>query len=122
MTTPLPDHLTPNNIVKHLSALARELDSTVEALRDADIDAVLKRHAADLAESRAFVMAEGSVDLRRHTARMEAAEEEEAAVVAEALVRNLRQRIRAIEARIDTGRTMSAALRAELNTLGGRGA
>jgi hypothetical protein len=109
--------LNAQSIVRQLSQLGRELDTTVEMLKAADLDAVEKRHAADIAESRAFVNAEGSVDLRKHTARLRADTYEQEALVAEALVRHLRQRVRALETRIDTGRSMGAALRAELSSL-----
>lgn len=111
--------LTPNAIVAQLSKLARDLDAVVRALRDADLDAVQKRHTADLAESQAFVQAEGSVDMRRHLARIASAKAEDEAVVAEAVVRFLKQRINAVGTRISVGQSMGAALRAELQTLGG---
>lgn len=112
-----PEQLTPSAVVLQLAALARELDSTVTALKAADLDATEKRHAADMAESLAFVRAEGSMDLRKHLARIEAGPQEKEALVAEAVVRYLRQRISAIATRIEVGRSAGAALRAELQTL-----
>jgi hypothetical protein len=106
--------LTPNTVVMQLAELARDLDATVRSLRDADLEAVRARHQADLAESRAFVSAEGSMDLRKHLARLACAKEEEDALVKEAVVRYLRNRINAISTRIDVGRSAGAALRAEL--------
>jgi hypothetical protein len=97
-----------------LAELSRDLDAAVRSLRDADMEAVQARHAADLAESRAFVAAEGSMDLRKHLARLACAKEEEDALVKEAVVRYLRNRINAISTRIDVGRSAGAALRAEL--------
>lgn len=111
--------LTPNEVVRHLSELGRKLDTTVEMLKEADVDAVQKRLAANLAESRAFVNAEGSMDMRKHLARIAAARQENEAVVAEALVRHLRKQIDAIHTRIDIGRSVGTALRAELQNLGG---
>ena len=87
------------------------------ALKAADLDATEKRHAADMAESLAFVRAEGSMDLRKHLARIEAGPLEKEALVAEAVVRYLRQRINAIATRIEVGRSAGAALRAELSAL-----
>lgn len=111
------EQLTPQAVVLQLAALARELDSTVTALKAADLDATEKRHAADMAESLAFVRAEGSMDLRKHLARIEAGPLEKEALVAEAVVRYLRQRINAIATRIEVGRSAGAALRAELSAL-----
>ena len=109
--------LTPNDVARQLADLGRELDAAVRALKDAERDAVEKRHAADIAESRAFVQAEGSVTLRKHKARLAADHEESEALVAEAAVRWLRARIRSIDTRIEIGRSYSAAVRAELKTL-----
>lgn len=109
--------LTPNGVVLQLTELARDLEAAVRALRDADMEATTARHEADLAESRAFLSAEGSMDMRKHQARLAAAKEEERALVAEAVLRFMRQRINAISVRIEVGRSLGAALRAELQTI-----
>jgi hypothetical protein len=111
--------LTANEVVVQLSHLGAELDGVVSALKEADVDAARKRLAADLAESNAFVNANGAMDLRRHLARIAAAPQEEQAIVAEAAVRYLRQRIASIGLRIEVGRSYGAAVRAEVRALGG---
>jgi len=111
------DPLTPNLVVKQLVKLAEDLDQAVSLLKDAERDAVTKRHAADMAESKAFVRAEGPMEIRKHLARIAADQAEDEALVAEATLRWLRARIRAIDTRIEIGRSMGAALRAELKTL-----
>ena len=111
------DVLTPNRVVLQLAELGRQLDMTVEMLKEADGDATEKRHAADVAESRAFVNAEGAMDMRKHLARLAVDRQEDDALVAEALVRHLRARLRATETRIEIGRSMNSALRAELAAL-----
>jgi hypothetical protein len=110
MTMPL----TPNAIVHQLVELGQELDTTVRMMKQVEVEAAEKRHAADMAESRAFVSAEGSMDLRKHTARLAADRIEGEALVAEALARHLRAQIRALGERIEIGRSLGAALRAEL--------
>ena len=110
MTTGL---LTPNEVVLQLAELGRELDASVRTLREAELDAVQKRHTADLVESRAFVDAEGSAELRKHLARLGAAKAEDEALIAESVVRYLRTKIRAIELRVEIGRSMGASLRSE---------
>jgi hypothetical protein len=109
---------TPLEVVQQLGELTRRLDVLVRELRDAEFDAARKRHAADMAESRAFLAAEGAMDIRRHAARVAAEREEGEALVAEALVRVLRADIRAVDTRIDVGRTFGATVRAELKTVG----
>ena len=89
----------------------------MKQLKTAEHDAAVKRHAADLAESKAFIAAGGSMDLRKHQARVETEQQEFDAKVAEAVVRSTRAQIRAVETRIDVGRSMNAGLRAELKTL-----
>ena len=112
-----PEQLTPSAVVLQLAALARELDSTVTALKAADLDATEKRHAADMAESLAFVRAEGSMDLRKHLARIEAGPQEKEALVAEAVVRFLKTRVQVMQTRISVGQSVASALRAELAAL-----
>lgn len=109
--------LSPNDVVRQLSSLGRELDAAVTMLKDAEVEAVQKRHHADMVESRAFLAAEGSMELRKHAARVEADKQEEEALVAEAVVRHMRTHIRAIDTRIEIGRSYGAAVRAELKTL-----
>lgn len=109
---------TANQVVANLSALTEELRRTVSAFRVAERDAAEKRHAADMSESRAFLRANGAMELRKHEARVAADDAEQAALVAEALVRVLRAEIRSIETRIEVGRTYGATVRAELRTLG----
>lgn len=113
---------TSTDVVRNLSALTEELRRTVAAFRAAEKDAAEKRHVADMVESRAFLAADGAMDLRKHEARVAADTQEQDALVAEALVRVLRAEIRSIETRIEVGRTYGATVRAELRTLGLDGA
>lgn len=110
--------LTPNDVVMQLAALARDLDANVSALEDADRQAVLVRHEADLAHSRAFLTAQGSVEQRKHEAFVSCERQLSEAAVAEAVVRHLRRRGDAIRVRIDVGRSVGSALRAELSLAG----
>jgi hypothetical protein len=112
--------LTASEVARYLSRLGTELDQTVGILKDADLDAATKRHAADIAESRAFVEADGSMDMRRHKARLAVEHQEMDALVAEALTRHLKTKLRSIETRIEIGRSYGAAVRAELRTLPGQ--
>lgn len=110
--------LTPNQVAANLAALARELDVTVRQLETADNDAVEKRAAYDLAYSRAFLLAEGSMDIRKHQSVVDTADQRMAADVADALVRHLRRRIDALKVRVECGRSMNSALKTEMNLAG----
>lgn len=113
----MSEQLTPRSVVLQLSELAKALDHTVTLLKEADLEATLARHAADVAESTAFLSAEGSVEMRKHKARLATDKLEGDALQKEAVVRYLRQRINAVGTRIEVGRSMGAALRQELQTL-----
>jgi hypothetical protein len=109
-------------VVASLGALTARLYEHVRAYADAERDAVALRAAADLAESTAFLAAEGAMEMRKHTARVAAADAEEKALEAEAKVRSLKAKIRALETDIEVHRTYGATVRAELRTLGIDGA
>ncbi len=108
---------TANDVVRNLVDPTRELRDKTSAYRTAEHDAALKRHAANMVEGRAFLAADGAMELRKQIARMAADHAEGQALVAEALVRILKAEIRSIETRIDVGRTYGATVRAELKTL-----
>lgn len=110
--------LTPNDVAAQLAQLARELDTTIRQMAAAEKDPVEKRGAADLSFSRAFLSAEGSVDARKHQAVIQTHQQRMDADVAEALVRHLRRRIDVTKTRIDVGRSVGAALRAEISLAG----
>lgn len=109
-----PAPATATEVAQHLAHLARDLDATVRALEAADRGAVEKRAAADLAYSRAFLAAEGSVDRRKHIAAVDTHQQRLDADVADTVVRHLRRQIDAIKTRIDVGRSYGAAVRAEI--------
>ncbi len=113
----MPEELTPRTVLAQLSLLAKSLDHTVDLLKEADLEATMARHAADVAESTAFLSAEGSVEMRKHKARLATDKLEERALQAEAVVRYLRHRINALGTRIEVGRSAGAALREELRAL-----
>jgi hypothetical protein len=112
--------LTSTDIARTLAQLGRDLDAAVDAIREADHDATQKRAAFDLAYSKSFVRAEGSMDVRRHLAVIETHQLRVDADVAEALVRHLKRRIDAISKRIEVGRSIGTSMRAELSLAGSR--
>jgi NifB/MoaA-like Fe-S oxidoreductase len=103
---------------QRLGERLRELHAIVEELREAEHEAIVTRHTANVAEWSAFLAAEGAETKRKFTARLEVAAEIFAAEVAEAKVRHLVRALREADKRVDVGRTYSADLRAELKTLG----
>lgn len=111
----------PANSQEIMAALGErlaKLNEHVRAYAAAEQEAATLRGAADLAESAAFLAATGAMELRKHTARVAASDDESAALTAEAKVRSLKAKIRALETDIDVHRTLGATVRAELRTLG----
>jgi len=109
---------TPTSASTRLGQRLDDLHAVIMRLRDAETTALSLRMDADIAESKAFLAAQGSVDARKHLARIETAEQEFVACRAEADVRHLLRLMREAQARVDVGRTYSADQRAELSVLG----
>lgn len=114
--SPIPQ--SPNDVVIQLAALSRELDERTRDLNEADVAAVNAREAAKLAEAKAFLAADGSVEARKSKAVIQTHEIRLAAEVAEAGVRGLQRTIRTLQTRIEVGRTYGATLRSEMALAG----
>lgn len=89
--------LTPNDVALQLSRLARQLDDLV-----GQIDAA-ERHAVTVREA----------TVATHVQRL-------AAEASEQVVKGIRRQIDSVKMRVDVGRSLGAALRAELATIGGQ--
>lgn len=105
--------ITPNSAVLELAKLSRELDAAGFRIRDAERDAVNKRHVYTVEFQKAFLTAEGSIQARQAQATIDTAELRLAAELAEAELRILRSDIRVLENRMDAGRSVVGVLRAE---------
>ena len=114
--------LTANGVAAQLAQLARELDDLVRRIGEAEREAVEKREDYTLAHSRAFLAAEGAMDMRKHEAIERTHDTRLAAEAAEAIVRGLRRQIDSVRIRIDVGRSVGAALRSEISLVGRDGA
>ncbi len=110
--------LTATDVASHLASLSRQLDQLVRDIGAAEVTAVNAREDATLALSKAFLRAEGPMDIRKHTAIVEAHDTRLAAELAEATVRGLRRSIDSVRMRVDVGRSLGAAIRAETSLAG----
>lgn len=99
-----------------MDELTGRLQAKTQAYRWAEKDAAEKRHAADMSEARAYLMASGPVEERKRIAATAVELEEGKALVAEALVRVLRAERHDLETMIDSCRSYGTNLRAELKT------
>ena len=107
--------LTPNGVVSVLLKLSQELAELSKDLEALEADAVNYREDYTLALSKAFLSAEGAMELRKHQATVDTHHERLAAETAEALVRGRKRQIDTLRVRIDVGRSAAAALRAEMS-------
>jgi hypothetical protein len=108
----------PNEVVLALMKLSRRLDEVTNALNEKDEEATRKRAAHTLANSEAFIRAEGSVDLRKHKAIVETNDLRFAAELAEMEVRGLTRAVKTLTTRIEVGRSTGAAVRSDISISG----
>lgn len=106
--------LTPNAVVSGLLELARQLAELSKDLDQIEIDAVNAREDLTLASAKAFLSAQGPVDVRKSEAIVATHHERLTAETAEALVRGRKRQLDTLKIRIDVGRSAAAALRAEM--------
>jgi hypothetical protein len=97
--------------IRALGQISRELDSAVDGLADLEQGAAKAETAFKVAHARAFLAAEGSVDARNAQAAIDTEQLRDEYEGKAAAVRVQRERIKALHARIDVGRTISAAER-----------
>lgn len=107
--------LTPTKIVSGLLDLARELASLSNDLDTLEVEAVNRREDLTLAAAKAFLAAEGPVDVRKNEALVATHVERLAAETAEALIRGRKRQLDTLKVRIDVGRSAATALRSEMN-------
>jgi len=110
--------MTPNEIASHLIQLSGALDELVTEYRGLGDAAPEAKKKAEVAYAEAYMRAEGTVEERRQFAILVAADERFAADLAERKVSGCREAIRAVHARIDVGRTLSATTRDEMKLAG----
>lgn len=109
-----------DSVTETMVAMARQMETYrrfVAELKDAELDARAKRADATVAESRAFLEAEGAMDARRHIARSDpkVAELSLAADVAEVTVNHLKRCIAGCQVQIDVYRSQGSWQKAWLS-------
>jgi hypothetical protein len=115
----MSDQLTPNAVTLQLAQLSRDLDQLVDDIDTAEVLAINVREDYTMAFAKAFLSTTGSVDVRKNLTLETTHEPRLAAELAEQHVKALRRQIDSVRIRIDVGRSLGAALRAEFNNLGG---
>lgn len=111
--------MTPNQIAAFLIQLGRELDALVREYRDLGDGVAEAKRDAELAYAKAYMEAEGStVEDRKQTALLASADARYLADLMDRKVAGCREAIRAVHARIEVGRTLSATTRDEMKLAG----
>lgn len=119
MSTPNDDPpLTSAGIARQLARLARQLDDLVSEVGDAERQAVNTREDYTRAYARTFLECSGAMDLRRQETLLATSDERLAAELAETHVKGLKRRAESIRLRIEIGRSLGAAVRAEAGLAG----
>jgi hypothetical protein len=122
-----PDLLTPVQVARFLMGLARQLDERVDEYKALGRKAAETKRDAARAEAKAYIETSGpgpdgkrlTVDERKALTTLACGDELFAADLAKAEVDACKESIRAIHARLDVGRTLSATSRAEM-AMGGQ--
>lgn len=94
---------TVDAVARQLGELGKELSGVVQALESQDMAATLARLRYEAAYSRAFLAADGAMDVRKHAATVATLDDREAAEVLESGVRSMQRRLKEIGTRIDIG-------------------
>lgn len=122
MSSGLAKQLTASDIAEQLTKLSLHLGQLVDELDTAERDAVNAREDYTLALSKAFLSADGPMDIRKHESIRQTHEQRLSAELAETRVRGLRRQTDTVKVRIDVGRSVGVALRAEMGLAGLTGA
>lgn len=94
------------------------LDAATTEIAELDEAAVLAKAAYEVAFARAFIGADGSVDVRKQQSVLDTSDTKLTAELAEQKVRACRERIRTIRDQIEVGRSLNSAVRAEFTASG----
>lgn len=109
----MTDRLSPNSIAARLLELSRLLDDATDEIAELDDTAVRAKGAYQVAHARAFIDAQGAMDMRKQLAIKDVADEWLEFELADAKVRACKERIRTLHQQIDIGRSLGAAARSE---------
>jgi hypothetical protein len=123
-----PDLLTPVQVARFLMGLARRLDELVDEYKAAGRKMAETKRDAAHAEAKAYLETAGpgpdgkkpTVGDRAAMVTLAVGDELFAADLAKAELDGCREAIRALHARLDVGRTLSATSRAEMQNFGGQ--
>jgi DNA-binding transcriptional regulator WhiA len=105
--------LTPATMVEHLGRISKALDEQASAVEKLDQDFTAAKIAYKRDFARAFLSADGSVDVRRYTAEIATQEQFAAMELSDQVLRAGRESLRVLRDRLDVGRSLGAIMRME---------
>jgi|TARA_R110000824_G_scaffold96336_3_gene230809 hypothetical protein len=106
-------NLTPAQIISTLSTISKDIDEATDEIARLDEQAVRARATYKTAYARAFLGAEGSMDIRRYTAELETAEAHLESELADQQHRASVSAIKALRDRLEVGRSLGPLVRLE---------
>jgi DNA-binding transcriptional regulator WhiA len=109
-------NLTPSQIIETLSEIGRQIDAGTAELERLDEQAVRARADYRREFARAFVMSDGSMDLRRYHAELSTESLHLEYELAEQKMRAANQHLKALRDRLEIGRSLGALIRVEWGT------
>lgn len=110
--------LTPNEVAKALIVLSRQMYAKVRELRELGEKAAEAKKDAKVAYAKAFLSAEGPMDIRKQIAELDAAAAKFTADAAEQEVAACKEALKSMHAAVDIARTLSATTRDEMKLSG----
>lgn len=106
-------NLTPQQVISTLSQIARDIDQATDDIAALDEEAVRARANYKTSYARAFLGAEGAMDVRRYTAELQTAELFLFHELADQKHRAAVSHIRALRDRLEVGRSLGPLIRLE---------
>jgi hypothetical protein len=106
-------NLTPADIIQTLSRIAKDIDECTDDIARLDEEMVKARAKYKTEYARAFLAAEGSMDIRKYTADLETSELYFGAEIAEQKHRAAVGALRALRDRLEVGRSLGPLVRLE---------
>lgn len=104
---------TQAQVVTELSEIARNLERKTVEIGNLDEAAVRAQSRFEVGFARTFLTTAGSMDVRKQTAVLETADAKLDAEIGQAKVRAARESIKTMRDRLEVGRSINAAVRAE---------
>jgi hypothetical protein len=106
-------NLTPQQVIETLSKIARDIDEVTDDIARLDEEAVRARASYKTAFARAFLGADGAMDVRRYTAELQTADLFLFHELADQKHRAAVSQIRALRDRLEVGRSLGPLIRLE---------